>query len=115
VPRSRFAPVKTSEDLLALWSDAYVLTDDMHVMLDPERNGTPVVIHLDKKYYRTYQDLELRFPRGAPSLVDCQSLKVEGDVVFGANVVIHGHVVFHHMAKGEQKTVPDGAEIRGKS
>jgi len=27
VPRTRFAPVKTTDDLLALWSDAYTLTD----------------------------------------------------------------------------------------
>ena len=28
VPRSRFAPVKTSEDLFALQSDAYSMTED---------------------------------------------------------------------------------------
>ena len=31
VPRSRFSPVKTTEDLLALRSDAYVLADDARV------------------------------------------------------------------------------------
>ena len=33
VPRARFAPVKTTDDLLALRSDAYVLTDDARVAL----------------------------------------------------------------------------------
>ena len=33
VPRRRFSPVKTTEDLLALRSDAYVLTDDARVEL----------------------------------------------------------------------------------
>ena len=28
VPRDRFAPVKTTNDLLVLWSDAYELTTD---------------------------------------------------------------------------------------
>ena len=28
IPRSRFAPVKTTADLLALMSDAYEVTDD---------------------------------------------------------------------------------------
>ena len=39
VPRSGFSPVKTTEDLLALRSDAYVLTDDARVELDPRRDG----------------------------------------------------------------------------
>src|SRR3954468_515938 len=33
VPRGRFAPVKTTDDLLALRSDAYELTGDAHVVL----------------------------------------------------------------------------------
>ena len=33
VPRTRFAPVKTTDDLLALRSDAYELTDDARVVL----------------------------------------------------------------------------------
>merc|ERR1712151_1240315 len=35
IPRSRFAPVKTTNDLLALRSDAYQLTPDFRVMLAP--------------------------------------------------------------------------------
>ena len=35
VPRSRFAPVKTTNELLALRSDAYVLADDWTVRLAP--------------------------------------------------------------------------------
>ena len=37
VPRSRFAPVKTCDDLLGVRSDAYVLTEDWHVVPNPER------------------------------------------------------------------------------
>src|ERR671929_1509861 len=47
VPRRRFAPVKTTSDLLALRSDAYVLTDDQRVELAAERNGTPPFVELD--------------------------------------------------------------------
>src|ERR1700742_4481281 len=39
VPRTRFAPVKTTDDLLALRSDAYALTDAAHVVLVDERQG----------------------------------------------------------------------------
>src|SRR3954453_6019042 len=38
VPRSRFAPVKTTNDLLVVRSDAYVLTDDARVVVSPERS-----------------------------------------------------------------------------
>ena len=39
VPRRRFAPVKTTNDLLALRSDAYVLRDDRRVELAPDARG----------------------------------------------------------------------------
>merc|ERR1719353_1533095 len=41
IPRSRFAPVKTTNDLFALRSDAYVLTKDFRIELDPSRAGVP--------------------------------------------------------------------------
>ena len=69
VPRRRFSPVKTTEDLLALRSDAYVLTDDARVELAPERDGTPPVVDLDDDYYKLLRDFDARFPGGAPSLV----------------------------------------------
>ena len=40
VPRRRFAPVKTTNDLLALRSDAYVLLDDHRVELAPFARGS---------------------------------------------------------------------------
>src|SRR5947208_3154134 len=51
VPRARFAPVKTTNDLLALRSDCYVLTSDEHVELAPERDGPPLV-DLDPAHYK---------------------------------------------------------------
>lgn len=50
VPRSRFAPVKTTADLMAVRSDAYVTTPDFRVELAPARNGVPPFIKLDDKY-----------------------------------------------------------------
>merc|ERR1712048_1120599 len=41
IPRSRFAPVKKCEDLLALRPDAYRLTEDFRIELSPDRNGVP--------------------------------------------------------------------------
>ena len=42
------------------------------------------------------QDLELRFPHGAPSLVEAKRLKVRGDVRFGRGVVVSGDVTIEH-------------------
>merc|ERR1712048_1109670 len=41
VPRTRFAPVKTCNDLLVLRSDATVKTDDFRLQLAEARAGTP--------------------------------------------------------------------------
>ena len=101
VPRSRFSPVKTAEDMLALWSDAYTLADDMHLTLAPERKGRPVVLHLDPKFFATYQDLLARFPHGAPSLVNCESLTIHGDFRFGRNVVVRGNAVLKNDGPGQ--------------
>jgi UTP--glucose-1-phosphate uridylyltransferase len=91
VPRLRFAPVKTTNDLLALRSDAYVLRDDHRVELSPEREDPPV-IDLDADYYKLVGDFEQRFKAGAPSLVACARLTVIGDVTFGRGVVVRGSV-----------------------
>jgi UTP--glucose-1-phosphate uridylyltransferase len=93
VPRQRFSPVKTTEDLLALRSDAYVLAEGARVELAPARGETPPVVDLDDAYYKLLRDFEARFPDGAPSLVACDRLTVEGDVVFGRGVVVRGTAV----------------------
>jgi UTP--glucose-1-phosphate uridylyltransferase len=105
VPRRRFAPVKTTNDLLALRSDAYVLRDDSRVELSPEREDPPV-IDLDSGFYKLVGDFEARFPAGAPSLVACERLAVTGDVTFGRGVVVRGAVTVEGPA-----TIEDGAVL----
>lgn len=92
VSRRRFSPVKSTNELLAVRSDAYVLTPDFRVTLNPKRQLPPPVIFLDSKHYKMYYDLDARFPSGIPSLIDCQKLEVEGDILFGKNVKIKGNV-----------------------
>lgn len=91
VPRERFAPVKKTNDLLTIWSDAYVLYDDYSIVLNEECREIPTVI-LDEEYYKTIEQLEERFPHGAPSLKRCQRFEVIGDIHFGKGVVIEGDV-----------------------
>src|SRR4029450_10761719 len=68
VPRTRFAPVKTTDDLLALRSDAYRLTGDAHVVLAPERDGRAPFVALDADYFKLMRDFDERFAKGPPSL-----------------------------------------------
>src|SRR5918997_442502 len=105
VSRRRFSPVKTTEDLLALRSDAYVLAGDGRVELAPERDGTPPVVDLDDDHYKLLRDFDARFPAGAPSLVGCERLSVEGDVTFGREVVVRGAVTVRGPRRIEDGTV----------
>lgn len=103
VPRTRFAPVKSCEDLLAVRSDAYVLTADWRIILNPARTlPAPPVVQLDPRYYKRIDDLEARFPCGAPSLVDCERLVVTGDVRFGPGLVCHGVVEVEGAVDGKR-------------
>ncbi len=112
VPRTRFAPVKACTDLLGLWSDAYVLTEDARVVQNPERTCGPIVIELDNRYYRHIDQMKARFSRGAPSLVGCEKLVVQGDVRFGADVVMRGTVRIVNTGE-RQMSIPDGRVLEG--
>ena len=50
IPRSRFAPVKTTNDMLALMSDAYEVSADFRMVLKAEREGVPPTVKLDGMY-----------------------------------------------------------------
>ncbi len=106
VPRARFAPVKRTDDLLAVRSDAYVLTDDYRIILAPERAGTPPTVELDGQYYRFVSDLDHHFPAGAPSLRSCRRLRVEGEFEFGRELVFRGDVLLQNPGN-ECRLVPD--------
>lgn len=92
VPRTRFAPVKTTDDLLVLRSDVYQVSDDLDVEPVPERRDDLPFVELDERFYRVIDALEARFPDGPPSLRGAARLVVRGDVTFGAGVVVRGSV-----------------------
>ena len=107
VPRSRFVPVKKTSDLLVLRSDAFRLTDGAQIELAAGRSTAPLV-QLDDDHYKLLRDFDARFPDGPPSLVEADRLQVDGDVTFGADVVVRGAVA---VAGPEQ--IPDGAVLEG--
>lgn len=107
VPRTRFAPVKTTSDLLALRSDAYMVTPDFRLLLEASRGGQPPIIDLDSRYYKMMADFDQFFSAGVPSLIGCHSIKVTGPVRFAASVVCQGHVEIANPSS-EPKTLPAG-------
>jgi len=89
VPRTRFLPVKTTNELLLLRSDLYHVDGDARVVSTVD-HGEPFV-DLSAEF-RLVGDFEARFPYGVPSIRECTSLTVSGDVTFGAGVVCLGDV-----------------------
>jgi len=112
VDRRRFAPVKTTDDLLALRSDAYVLTPEAHVVVAPGRSRNAPHVALDPAHFKLLRDFDARFPGGPPSLVDCEALQVVGDVAFGRDVVVRGDVIVGNEGT-EQRQIEDGAVLEG--
>jgi UTP--glucose-1-phosphate uridylyltransferase len=105
VPKSRFAPVKTTDDLLVVRSDAYRLTEDAHLELVP---ATAPIVQLDPDHFKLIADFDARFPAGPPSLAQAERLKVVGDVTFGRDVAVRGSVV----VEGPRR-VADGELLSG--
>ena len=108
VPRTRFAPVKTTDDLLLLRSDVYSLSEDMGVTPAAARAGNLPLVELDPRFYKLLDGFEARFPAGAPSLLGADRLVVRGDVTFGAGVVVRGAV---EIDAKEPRRIEDGATL----
>jgi UTP--glucose-1-phosphate uridylyltransferase len=107
VPRTRFAPVKTTDDLLVLRSDVYRLDDDARVVRDADEP----FVELDPEHFKTVADFDRRFPAGPPSLERSERFVVRGDVTFGSGVVVRGDVTVE-APPGEPLRVPDGAVLK---
>jgi len=116
VPRSRFFPVKKCSDLLAVRSDCFVFSKEKNLRINPTRilknKSSTIKIALDPKYYGKIDLLEERFKDGAPSLVDCESLTIEGDVFFQKNVTIKGKVKIKN-SKSSHADIKEGSVIEG--
>lgn len=90
VPRSRFTPVKTTNELLLMRSDAFEL--DSSYQLKQKIKKLPR-IELDSRYYKFIDDFDKRF-KVIPSLKDVNSLRVVGDHVFDKPVHLTGDALF---------------------
>ena len=110
VDRTRFLPIKSTNDLLGLLFDVYTLGADYRVRLVDGVEEAPFV-DLDSAHYKVIKDFDARFPEGAPSLVEATSLVVHGDWTFEAGVVVRGAVELDE--EGSPGRVAAGAVLGG--
>ncbi len=110
VSENRFLPVKKCQDLLAIRSDCYLLTKDYCLMINPKRKiPPPPKITLDPAYFAHIDSFNLRL-QWPPSLVDCISLNIEGNVFFEQDVTITGQVTITNPGKSPV-IIPSGSRI----
>ena len=106
VPRSRFLPVKTTNELLLVRSDAFELDDAARLV----QRATPLPVVSLSGAYKKINDFDARFPAGVPSLRQAKKLEVEGDWTFGAGVKVIGEVQIS--AEGSPGSIPDNSVLQ---
>ena len=103
IPPSRFLPVKKCNDLLSIRSDRFIFSSENNLIVNPDSGTKTIQIDLDPKYYGQIDLFDERFSKDVPSLLNCESLTIRGDVRFENNVTIKGRVVITN--KGKTQTV----------
>ena len=99
VPASRFLPVKKCDDLLSIRSDRFIFSTEDNLIANPNTGTKTIQVDLDPKYYGKIDLFDERFSRGVPSLTNCESLTVKGDVRFESNVAVRGKIVIPNKGK----------------
>lgn len=111
VPRSRFLPVKATSDLLLVQSDLYTLVDGFVVRNKARTSPENPSVDLGPEFKKV-GDFLGRF-KSIPSIIELDSLKVFGDVWFGANVILKGKVIIR-ANPGVKLEIPDGVTLENK-
>ena len=107
VDRARFAPVKTTSDLLVIRSTACRITPDHRLELHPNRAGAPPVVELDATHYKLVDGVEELLSDGVPCLLEAGRVKVTGPVRFAPGVNVIGDAEFINKGPATA-TVPAG-------
>uniref|UniRef100_A0A914R0K1 UTP--glucose-1-phosphate uridylyltransferase n=1 Tax=Panagrolaimus davidi TaxID=227884 RepID=A0A914R0K1_9BILA len=111
VPRSRFLPVKRTQDLLLLASDAFEMDRNGIVKLVESRTTAPI-IHLSGAY-DSWPEFQKRVSH-IPSLKDIETLTIKGDVTFGKGVILKGKVHLESEGK-ESLSIDEGVMIENNN
>jgi UTP--glucose-1-phosphate uridylyltransferase len=88
------------------------LTEEDRMVLNPERRSEDLKVSLDPAFYGHIDRFEARFPEGAPSLAACESLTVEGDVRFEAEVEVRGRAAVTNTSDA-QAVIRRGTVVEG--
>ncbi|XP_009361357.2 UTP--glucose-1-phosphate uridylyltransferase isoform X1 [Pyrus x bretschneideri] len=111
VPHSRSLSINKTSDLLLLKSDIYICDEGVLVRNIARTNPKDPLIELGPQFEKV-SDLLSRF-KSIPDIIDLDSLKVTGDVWFGAGITLKGKVTI--IAKpGVKLEIPDGLVIENK-
>jgi len=110
VPASRFLPVKKCNDLLSIRSDRFIFSTENNLIANPNTGTKTIQVDLDPKYYGKIDLFDERFSKGEPSLANCESLTVKGDVRFENNVAIRGKIVITNKGK-TQAVIKEGTVV----
>ncbi|XP_042886669.1 UTP--glucose-1-phosphate uridylyltransferase-like [Penaeus japonicus] len=112
VPRSRFLPVKKTEDLLLVMSNLYSLQQGMLLMSPRRQFDTTPLVRLGGPHFGSVVDFLRRFA-SIPDLLELDHLSVSGDVTFGRRVVLKGTVIIiaNH---GDRIDIPSGSVLENK-
>ena len=113
VPRSRFLPVKSNEDLLVVRSDRIVLSHDDYTLTQCRSCRYPEInVKLDNRYYKHIEPWNKAFPGRIPSLRDCSEFCVSGPFLFRDNIVATGRVALVNRGTNRVE-IPEGTELNG--
>lgn len=112
VPRSRFLPVKKTEDLLLVMSNLYSLQQGTLTMSPLRQFDTTPLVRLGGPHFGSVQDFLKRFA-SIPDLLELDHLSVSGDVTFGRRIVFKGTVIViaNH---GDRIDIPSGSVLENK-
>mmetsp|Transcript_52312 Transcript_52312/g.131385 ORF Transcript_52312/g.131385 Transcript_52312/m.131385 type:complete len:477 (-) Transcript_52312:78-1508(-) len=112
VPRSRFLPVKTCNDLLLLKSNVYALTENGFLGMNPAR---PIKVAPEVRLgseFKTVKDFSDRVP-AIPDMAELNHLTAVGDIRFEENVTLKGTVIIVP-AKGSKVTIKKGTTLENQ-
>ena len=112
VPRSRFLPVKKTQDLLLVMSNLYSLSHGCLIM-NPSRPFPSVpLVKLGDNHFAKVRDFTSRFA-SIPDMLELNHLTVSGDVTFGRGVSLRGTVIIiaNH---GDRIDIPPGSILENK-
>jgi UTP--glucose-1-phosphate uridylyltransferase len=86
------------------------MTEDSRIIQNPKRKFGTIQIDLDDMYYKKINQLKERFSHGTPSLIDCKSLRIKGNVYFDRGIVVKGDVnIINPLSR--KVSVPEGMVI----